>query len=53
MNIVDITGKTVRENAVLNTTRYEINTTDLNPGLYFLNIVNERSETAVYKLMVQ
>lgn len=53
MNIIDITGKTVRENAVLNTTRYEINTTDLNSGLYFLNIVNERSERAVYKLMVQ
>ena len=53
MNIVDITGKSVRENVLLNTTRYEINTTDLNSGLYFLNIVNERSERAVYKLMVQ
>ncbi|MGB6036096.1 MAG: T9SS type A sorting domain-containing protein [Cryomorphaceae bacterium] len=53
MNVVDITGKVVTENMVINTTRYEINTTDLNPGLYFLNIVNERNETAVYKLMVQ
>lgn len=53
MNIVDITGKTVTENMVINTNRYEINTTNLNSGLYFLNIVNERSETAVYKLMVK
>jgi len=53
MNIVDITGKTVTENMVINTNRFEINTTNLNSGLYFLNIVNERSETAVYKLMVK
>jgi len=53
MNIVDITGKTVTENMVINTNRYQINTTNLNSGLYFLNIVNERSETAVYKLMVK
>lgn len=53
MNIVDITGKVVTENMLINTTRYEINTTNLNSGLYFLNIVNERSERAVYKLMVQ
>ncbi len=53
MNIVDITGKVVTDNMLINTTRYEINTTDLNSGLYFLNIVNERSERAVYKLMVQ
>jgi hypothetical protein len=53
MNIVDITGKVVTGNMLINTTRYEINTTSLNSGLYFLNIVNERSERAVYKLMVQ
>ncbi len=53
MNIVDITGKVVTDNMLINTTRYEINTTDLNSGLYFLNIVNERSERAVYKLMVK
>lgn len=53
MNIVDITGKTVSENMVINTNRYEINTTNLNSGLYFLNMVNERSESAVYKLMVK
>jgi hypothetical protein len=53
MNIVDITGKVVTGNMLINTTRYEINTTNLNSGLYFLNIVNERSERAVYKLMVQ
>jgi hypothetical protein len=53
MNIVDITGKVVTDNMLINTTRYEINTTNLNSGLYFLNIVNERSERAVYKLMVQ
>jgi hypothetical protein len=53
MNIVDITGKAVRENVVLNTSRYEINTNDLNAGLYFLNIINERSERAVFKLMVK
>lgn len=53
MNIVDITGKVVTESMLINTTRYEINTTNLNSGLYFLNIVNERSDRAVYKLMVQ
>lgn len=53
MNIVDITGKTIRENMVVNTTVFEINTQDLNSGLYFLNVVNERNETATYKLMVQ
>jgi hypothetical protein len=53
MNIVDITGKTVRENTVINSTRYEINTNNLNSGLYFLNIVNERNNHAAYKLMVQ
>jgi hypothetical protein len=53
MNVVDITGKVVTENMVVNTTRYEINTTNLNAGLYFLNIVNERNERGVYKLMVK
>jgi hypothetical protein len=53
MHVVDITGKMVRENAVLNSDRYEINTKDLTPGLYFLNIVNDRNERAVYKLMVK
>ncbi len=53
MNIVDVTGKLVRENAVLNTDRYEINTSDLNAGIYFLNISNQSNERAVYKLMVQ
>ncbi len=53
MNIMDITGKTIRENVLINSTRVEINTADLNSGLYFLNIVNQRSESATYKLMVQ
>jgi hypothetical protein len=53
MHIVDITGKVVSENEVINSTRYEINTTELNSGLYFLNIVNERNQRAVYKLMVK
>lgn len=53
MNIVDITGKVVRETTVLKSTRFELNTSDLNAGLYFLNIVNEQNESAVYKLMVE
>jgi hypothetical protein len=53
MNIVDVTGKLVRENVVLNSSFVEINTSDLAPGLYLLNIVNERSERGVYKLMVK
>ncbi|NEN22539.1 T9SS type A sorting domain-containing protein [Cryomorpha ignava] len=53
MSIVDITGKTVRENVVLNSTRNEINTKNLNAGIYFLNIVNEQNERSVYKLMVR
>lgn len=53
MNIVDVTGKLVRANVVLNNTRNEINTSDLNTGLYFLNVVNQNNETAVLKLMVQ
>ncbi len=53
MHIIDITGKVVRENEVINTTRHEITTTDLTSGLYFLNVVNEHNERAVYKLMVR
>lgn len=53
MSIVDITGKTVRENVVLNATVNEVNTTNLNAGLYFLNIVNEHNDQSVYKLMVR
>jgi hypothetical protein len=53
MNIVDITGKVIKANEVLNSTRYEINTSDLNSGLYFLDIVNESNERAVFKLMVK
>ncbi len=53
MNLVDITGKTVTENILLNSTRNEINTKNLNAGLYFLNIVNEHNDRAVYKLMVK
>lgn len=53
MNIVDITGKLVRENVILNSTQNEINTSNLNAGLYFLNVVNERSERGVFKLMVK
>ncbi len=52
MSIVDITGKMVRENMLINSNRYEIKTGNLSPGLYFLNVVNERNERAVYKLMV-
>lgn len=53
MNIMDITGKIVRENILLNTGRKEINTSNFAPGLYLLNVTNERSERAVYKLMVR
>lgn len=53
MNIMDITGKIVRENTLLNTGRKEINTSNFAPGLYLLNVTNERSERAVYKLMVR
>jgi hypothetical protein len=53
MNIVDITGKLVRENVILNQKRNEINTSDLNAGMYFLNVVNQSNETAVFKLLVQ
>ncbi len=53
MSIVDITGKTVRSNTLINSTRFELNTSDLNSGLYFLNIVNKQNERAVYKLMVE
>jgi len=53
MNIVDITGKLVRENVILNQKRNEINTSNLNAGMYFLNVVNQSNETAVFKLLVQ
>lgn len=53
MSVLDVTGKVVRENTLLNSNRKEINTSNFAPGLYFLNIVNERSERVVYKLMVQ
>ena len=53
MNIMDITGKIVRENILLNTAHKEINTSNFAPGMYFLNVTNERSERAVYKLMVR
>ncbi len=53
MNIIDITGKEVRDYTVINSTRFELNTTDLTSGLYFLNVVNENSERAVFKLMVE
>jgi hypothetical protein len=53
MNIMDVTGKIVRENILVNTGRKEINTSNFAPGLYFLNVTNERSERSVYKLMVR
>jgi hypothetical protein len=53
MSIVDITGKVVTENLLITSNRYEIKTGSLSPGLYFLNVVNERNERAVYKLMVK
>jgi hypothetical protein len=53
MSIVDVTGKMVRENIVFNNGLKEINTRNFAPGLYFLNITNEKSERAVYKLMVR
>ncbi len=53
MSIVDITGKVVNENLLITSNRFEIKTSSLSPGLYFLNVVNERSERAVYKLMVK
>jgi hypothetical protein len=53
MNIVDVTGKVVRENVLVNNNRVEINAGQLAPGLYLLNVTNENSERAVYKLMVR
>jgi len=53
MSILDVTGKTVRNNITLNSGRKEINTSNFAPGLYFLNITNEKSERTVYKLMVR
>ena len=44
MSIMDITGKTVRENVVLNAIANEVKTTNLNSSLYVLNIVNEHSD---------
>ena len=53
MSIVDITGKSVRENVILNSTINEVSTKNLNAGLYFLNIVNELNDRSVYKLIVR
>ncbi|MEM9052527.1 MAG: T9SS type A sorting domain-containing protein, partial [Bacteroidota bacterium] len=53
MNVVDITGKVVVANTVITSTRTEINTSNLPAGLYFLDVVNERNERGVYKLMVK
>lgn len=53
MSIIDITGKIVRENTVLSSNRVTLNTSNLKPGLYFLNLINQQSNRAVYKLMVQ
>ncbi|MCH2213972.1 MAG: T9SS type A sorting domain-containing protein [Flavobacteriales bacterium] len=53
MNLIDVAGKVVTENMVITSTRTEINTNDLPAGLYFLDIINERNERGVYKLMVK
>lgn len=53
MDIIDITGKAVVRNELINASRYEIKTSNLNAGLYFLSIINEKSERATYKLIVQ
>ncbi len=53
LSIVDITGKTVVSNQLINSSRFEIKTSNLGSGLYFLNVVNEKSERATYKLIVQ
>lgn len=53
MSVIDIAGKTVRDNIIFNNARKEINTSNFAPGIYFLNVTNERSERMVYKLMVQ
>jgi len=53
MSIVDVSGKVITENMMITSTRTEINTNDLPAGLYFLDIVNESNERAVYKLMVK
>ncbi len=53
MSVLDITGKVVRENILLNSGRKEINTSNFAPGMYFLNVTNEKSERSVYKLMVR
>lgn len=53
MSVLDITGKVVRDNILLNSGRKEINTSNFAPGLYFLNVTNEKSERSVYKLMVR
>ena len=52
MSVVDITGKTVRDNILIRSSQYVLNTSDLKPGLYFLNIVSHENGRAVYKLMV-
>lgn len=53
-SIVDITGKTVRnETPIQNTAETVVSTTGLTTGLYFLNITNDNSERAVFKLMVK
>lgn len=53
VSIIDITGKIVRENIILNGTITEINTRNLNAGLYFLNILNENGVQSVHKLIVR
>ncbi len=53
MSILDVTGKVVSENHVLNTGRKQINTSNFAPGLYFINITNEKSERAIYKLIIR
>jgi hypothetical protein len=50
MTIIDVTGKvigTYTENAVTGNNRFELNTADLNNGIYFLNIQSLESTKTV------
>lgn len=53
-SIIDITGKTVRnETPLQKTSETVVSTAGLTSGLYFLNITNQSNERAVFKLMVK
>lgn len=53
LNVLDVTGKTIIANVLLNNNRFEVQTGSLAPGLYFLDVANQNNERTTYKLMVQ